>query len=293
MDDEPTQIGVYSFEVQSGSLVGIDTDHQYINRDLPVPDESRFAPANGALVDSKTPMFTWPMVNYSENVPLYYRLEIIEEDGTLFNRIFDTGRIKDLAFFTLPLNVLKPDTNYRWRIRLTDNDVWENVQNRSNSAWMTFTTSAVWAAHDSPPVVDPDGWNSVTWNTENGTQYLCSVTVIDLDGVSSGGFSSDHLISHTVQVAFPGGGPTYDLSFDGATSPTSAYYYVLVNGTPPAGAYTITVNGPDSPPTTWVENFSPPASPLAVIGKRSIAPTLKDEFITVTFDNVFVNGSSL
>ena len=202
--------------------------------------------------------------------------------------MFDTGRVRNLSFFTLPLNVLELNKTYRWRIRLTDNGNWENVQNRSNSDWLYFTTPGSWAADTSPPVLNPDSWDSVTWSTENGIGYLCSVKVIDLDGVSSGGFTASNPPSHSVQVTFPGsGGQTYDLTFDGAISPTSAYYYTYVNGTPPSGTYTFTVTGPDGNPKVFSEVLN--SAPLPLIDKDSIRPTLKDETITATVDNVFVN----
>ncbi len=55
-----------------------------------------------------------------------------------YQRAFATSRIKDLVFFTLPLNVLKLNTSYRWRVRVIDNSNWEDVQNRSNSAYKYF-----------------------------------------------------------------------------------------------------------------------------------------------------------
>ena len=167
----------------------------------------------------------------TERIALYYRLEIVEEGGpVVYNRVFDTGRIRDLSFFTLPLNVLELNKNYRWRIRLTDNGIWENVQNRSNSEWLYFTTPGSWAPHVSLPVLDPDTWGLVTYSTENGPSYVISVLVVDMDGVSSGGFSATNPMSHSVQMALPGGG-TYDLYFYRADSPTSAYYEGYTDGT--------------------------------------------------------------
>ena len=288
LNGEPTK-GVYSFEVISGGLNATDTDLQYVNRDLPIPDAATFSPANGAVVASRTPSFKWQLVDYPENIALYYRLEIEEDSGGgNYQRIFDTGRIRDLSFFTMPLDVLELNKNYRWRIRLDDSGIWEDIQNSSRSQWLYFTTPGSWAIDTSPPVLNPDSWDSVTWSTENGIGYLCSVKVIDLDGVSSGGFTADHPQSHSVQVTFPGsGGQTYNLTFDGAINPTSAYYYTYVDGIPPSGTYTFTVTGPDGNPKVFSEDLN--SAPLPPIDKNSIRPTLKDESITATFDNVYVN----
>ena len=173
---------------------------------------------------------------------------------------------------------------------LIDNGVWKDVQNRSPTAYISvFTTPASWADDSSPPVLNPDSWDSVTWSTENGTGYLCSVKVIDLDGVSSGGFTASNPPSHSVQVTFPApGGQAYDLAFDGAINPTSAYYYTYVDGIPPSGTYTFTVTGPDGNPRVFSEDLN--SAPLPPIDKNTITPTLKNEFITATFDNIYVNG---
>ena len=194
-------------------------------------------------------------MEYADNIPIYYRLEIDEDlGGGGYQRVFATGRIKDLSFFTLPLNVLKLNTSYRWRIRVIDNPVYKDVQNRANSTYKFFSTPASWALHSSPHVLGPDNWNSVSWSTDNGTSYLCSVKVIDLDGVSSGGFTAERPPSHTVTVTFPGG-QSYDLEFDGADSPTSVNYYTSVGGMPPSGTYTFTVSGPDGPAAVFTEEL--------------------------------------
>ena len=58
---------------------------------------------------------------------------------------------------------------------------------------------------------------------------------------------------------------------------------------PPSGTYTFTVSGPDGPAAVFTENFN--SAPVNPIDKNSISPTLKDEFITAAFDNVYVNGA--
>ncbi|WP_372682051.1 LamG-like jellyroll fold domain-containing protein, partial [Desulfosarcina sp.] len=282
---EPAINGVYTFQVQSGALGGTETDHQYTTRDLPIPDTSLFSPVDGAVVSSKTPAFRWQRVDDAGNIPLYYRLEIDELVGADYQRAFATGRVKDLSSFTLPLNVLKFNTTYRWRIRLTDSGRWEDVQNRSDSAWLNFTTPAGWVVHASLPAIDLDGWGVLSWTWDVGsTGTEAWVRIYDHDGISSDGSS------HAVTVQLEGDPTVYPMDFVRSYGPTSAGYEIWDGNPPPSGNYTFTVTDPDGHSATIVEAYNP--TTLSPIDRESITPTLKDEFITATFDNIMVNGSA-
>ena len=81
MIDGSPSLGVYTFTVASGDAGRTVTDYQYNLRTLPSVDQTRSSPADGSVVSSKTPIFTWPLVDYTENIALYYRLEIDEDSG--------------------------------------------------------------------------------------------------------------------------------------------------------------------------------------------------------------------
>jgi len=282
--------GVYTFTATSTDAAGTTTDHQYVLRTLPIPDQSAMSPAAGSIVSSKTPSFAWGPLQFTmdRDFPVYYRLEIWDDDGGQLgpNRVFATNRMLDRLYYTIPPGVLIPGEAYWWRIRATDNNDWLRVENRVNSDWIRITVADTLPIHELPPAINPGNWNSVTWTNDGGTGYLCSIRIIDLDGVNSGDHSPNFQVSHTVTVEFPGGSPTHTLIHDGAYSPTSAYYYVYVNGTPPSGSYTFTVTDPDGNTGTHVEDFT--SNPLEPPERTSITPSIIDETISATFDNVQV-----
>ena len=82
--------GLYRFTARTASSAGLAVDHQYAIRFLPAFDEKKISPADGVVFNSKTPSFTWALINYQDdpNIALYYRFEIWDVDaGT---RVFAT-----------------------------------------------------------------------------------------------------------------------------------------------------------------------------------------------------------
>jgi hypothetical protein len=127
------QKGLYTFGVTSGEVSGSASTIQAAIKTVPIPDARSFAPGNDATLDSQEPSFSWKPV--SSDIPLFYRLEICELRG---KRVYATGRTRDMVAHRIPEGVLKPGHSYRWRIRVSDNNDWENVQNRSQSEWQMF-----------------------------------------------------------------------------------------------------------------------------------------------------------
>lgn len=111
-------------------------DVQAIIQNIPIPDISSFSPKDGATLQSTNLKFFWAAVK-SKN-PLYYRFEINKLYG---GRIYSTNNKKNMHFHAVPDGVLKTGNSYRWRIRVTDNDNWIKVNNRSQSKWFTFHIS--------------------------------------------------------------------------------------------------------------------------------------------------------
>ncbi len=127
------QIGTYTFEVTSGKKSGSAIDIQVEVKTIPLPEVDYFSPLNGNILKADNPAFSWKTVKSEE--PLYYRLEI---NNLHRERVYSTGYIKDMQSHTVPKGLLKPGQSYRWRIRITDSDNWENIQNRSHCAWQIF-----------------------------------------------------------------------------------------------------------------------------------------------------------
>ena len=126
-------IGTYTVDVDSGTKKGFAADIQAVVKTIPLPEVKYFSPQDGAVLKSGNPTFSWKTVKTEE--PLYYRLEINEQNG---GRVYSTGYVKSMQAHTMPKGLLKSGQSYRWRIRITDADSWENVQNRSHCAWQNI-----------------------------------------------------------------------------------------------------------------------------------------------------------
>ena len=285
--------GIYRFTARTASSAALAVDHQYAIRSLPLFEEAKRSPADGVIFNSKTPSFTWPLINYIDdpNIALYYRFEIW--DVAAGTRVFATSFVHNMDYYTLPpgvTNLLASSKTYRWRVYAADGTDWYKTQNRVVSSWRNFTVSST-LAHASPPAFVQDNFLATTWTTPSGTALLVSVKVVDQDGVCTENLTSYGAtgVSHSGTVTFPDGTTTTPLYFQSKDSPTSANFEAYINGVPPSGNYTITVTDPDGRTGTItdyvnVNVLSPPDS-------TSIAPNSQNEYITARFDDVYVNGS--
>jgi hypothetical protein len=133
--DGPPVLGKYTFQVTSKGSSGTTTDFQTANRAIPLLDFTTFSPAEKAMLTSKTPTFSWAPVEYPDG-EIYYRLVIEDLAG---KRIYGTGRVQNMLSHTVPEDILKPGQTYRWRVRAMDSEDWVEMQNRSDSQWLSFT----------------------------------------------------------------------------------------------------------------------------------------------------------
>ena len=93
---------------------------------------------------------------------------------------------------------------------------------------------------------------------------------------------------HNVAVTFPGGAQ-YGLNRDSAQGPDRVVYGRYVDGPPVGGDYVFTVTDPAGNTGEYVDTLT--AVPLTPPDEDTLSPSLKPEHATVTFDNVWVNGS--
>ena len=135
--DGPPALGKYTFKVTSGELSGTATDFQTVNKAMPLPDTATLSPAAGATLTSQTPTFSWKPVEFPES-KIYYRLVINDLTG---KRIYSTHRGQNMLSHTVSAGILKPGQTYQYRVRVMDNEDWVEMQNRSESQWLTFTMS--------------------------------------------------------------------------------------------------------------------------------------------------------
>jgi hypothetical protein len=135
--DGPPAPGRYTFHVTGKGLSGTSTDFQTVNRAIPFPDITTFSPAEGAILTTKTPTFSWAAVDYPD-CEIYYRLVINDLAG---KRIYGTGRTQNMLSHTVSEGILKPGQTYQYKLRITDNEDWVEMQNRSENQWLTFSMS--------------------------------------------------------------------------------------------------------------------------------------------------------
>ena len=121
------EIGTYTFTIVANGVTYTGTDTQYQNRELPIPDISAFH------IDGQT--FSWDLVDYEEDIPLYYRFRLYDANG---NRLVNTGHIQDMNSFTFEYGQLTMGEAYRMYVRVSDSDDWYQVQNNAYSQ-KTFT----------------------------------------------------------------------------------------------------------------------------------------------------------
>jgi hypothetical protein len=112
---------------------------------LPYPDESTFAPVDGATVANTTPTITWAALTGTNagNVQRY-RVNIYTASGTIK---LTSGDVDTGTSYKVPLGVLAPDTTYRYRIDAFDAEIGSDTDNWSkapavNADFPAFTTGS-------------------------------------------------------------------------------------------------------------------------------------------------------
>jgi hypothetical protein len=128
--------GKYAFTVSSGNLKATAIDTLTVLRSIPIPDAGALSPAEGAIIRSKMPRFSWGPVEY-EKAPVYYRLEIW--NPAISERVYTSKWEKNMLVHTIPIGALKAGETYKWRVRVADSYKWQRVQNLNNSKWKAIT----------------------------------------------------------------------------------------------------------------------------------------------------------
>jgi len=134
----PPALGEYTFTVTSKELTLTATDYQTVNRQIPLLDIKSFSPAEGQTLTAKSPTFMWAPVEYPD-APVYYQLILEDLSGM---EVFATQRVTDMRSYEIPAGLLKPGQTYRHKVLAADNVGWIDIQNRSESEWISFTMAA-------------------------------------------------------------------------------------------------------------------------------------------------------
>jgi CubicO group peptidase (beta-lactamase class C family) len=161
------EAGRYAFNVTGSDASGSSADTQSIVTTIPIPDSSKFAPADGASDGCRAPHFSWPAVRDSGGRPLYYQLQIRDADR---RQVYRSEYVEDMLSVRIPPDQLQAGRTYQWRVRVADGPDWISLNNRSHSPWVTLTKDSntrPCVYRYAIPVDTGDGW-PVAAMTEEG-----------------------------------------------------------------------------------------------------------------------------
>jgi len=129
------ETGTYTFKLTSGDIGSSAIDTQNVLRKIPILDPSTLSPAEGETLNSKTPTFSWGGIEYPDKT-MYYRFEVRDELSGSW--VIHSPRVKNMLSYTVSEGIIKAGKTYIWRVRVTDNDDWNQIQNRTHTEWRSF-----------------------------------------------------------------------------------------------------------------------------------------------------------
>jgi hypothetical protein len=164
--------GTYTFTVQDKYAATATFSKDQTSAAIPIVDQGSLSPANNAYIDNLTPTLTWTGVGSN----LYYRVKINDWMGryTVFNSLRSTD-----CSVTIPSGFLKPNRSYKWRVEVFDNSDGPQADNRSSSAWNSFTT---FDAATIPPIGSIVINNNAAFTST--TAVTLTLSASDANGVS-------------------------------------------------------------------------------------------------------------
>jgi len=128
--------GTYTFSVTGGKNKGQSVASYTRVKLITLPDTGNFEPERGNILTCTPPVFSWQPVK--SDIPLFYQVEIRDSNR---KHVYRTEYVHDMALVRLPPDILKPGRDYQWRIRVADGQDWRDLDNRSQSRWVSFSTA--------------------------------------------------------------------------------------------------------------------------------------------------------
>ena len=218
-------VGTYTFTIAGKGMTGTATDFQTENRTIPVLNSGSFSPAVNETLFSRTPTFSWEAIEFSD-IPIFYRLVILEAHSE--KRVYGTGRIRNMLSHTVPDGILKPGQIYRWRVWAIDSRDGLEVQNRSNSKWLSFAMTGTLNDFQINVAIknvrSPDDNYSTHIEVIIGNDFIGNLPN-DIDSITITGPNGDLPITR--------GGFTYYPQFKD--------FFISIAGSPETGRYAFTV----------------------------------------------------
>ena len=222
--DSPAS-GSYNFTVTGRSMRGTATDFQTVNRTLPILNSENLSPADGETLFSRTPTFSWEAIEFSD-IPIFYRLVILEAHSE--KRVYGTGRIRNMLSHTVPDGILKPGQSYLWRVWAMDNRDGLEVQNRSNSKWLSFAMAEKLNDFQINVAI-----KNVRYPDDNYATHIEVIIGDDFTGNLPNNIDSITITGPKGDLPITRGGFTYYPQFKD--------FYISIAGSPETGRYAFTV----------------------------------------------------
>ena len=223
-------VGTYTFNITAQGMTGKTTDFQSVNRNLPIPISEYFSPTDAQTLSSRKPTFSWEAIEYSD-IPIYYRLVIQEAQSE--KHVYASGRIRNMLTHSVGEGTLKPGYSYRWRVEAMDSRYWQEVQNGSNSKWLSFKMAEALNDFQIYTVIKNVREPNDKYFTHLEIAVGKDFTAILPDGIDS------------IDITGPKGKLPITLA-DFTYYPQFRDFYIKVPGSPEVGRYTFTITGDHS-----------------------------------------------
>ena len=217
--------GTYTFTISGKGMSGTATDFQTVNRTLPILNSENFSPADGETLYSGTPTFSWEAIEFTA-IPIFYRLVILEAHSE--KRVYGTGRIRNMLSHTVPDDMLKPGQSYRWRVWAMDSRDGLEVQNRSNSKWLSFAMAEKLNDFQINVAI-----KNVRYPDDNYATHIEVIIGDDFSGNLPNDIDSITITGPKGDLPITRGGFTYYPQFKD--------FYISIAGSPEVGRYAFTV----------------------------------------------------
>lgn len=163
--------GAYTFRVTAGKREWQCVAYFTRVNTIALPDTGSFNPARHTILTCTPPVFSWQPVK--SDIPLFFQVEIRDSKR---RHVYRTAYVHDMASVRLPPDILRPGRAYEWRVRVADRQRWQDLDNRSQSRWVSFSTAGqleVCKYRYQPPEQIEGSWEVASLGEQN----------IDLTGI--------------------------------------------------------------------------------------------------------------
>lgn len=151
----PPETGSYHLTVGAGNITGSISTALTEIRVLPPPQSLTCETGSDSLVAANRPVFAWEIDDAVGRC--YSQLQIKDSSGKM---VYRSGFLENASEHCPLKNLLEPDREYFYRVRIFDRSDWSTIQNRSQSNWVSLRTGPLLRYDYRPPDTADDGWET-------------------------------------------------------------------------------------------------------------------------------------